>query len=384
MSCYHPVESAIYYGTDRKIDEKHLVIFDWRNNKWFNDFIFRSTFGKSIAGLSDDDVLRYCGFTPTILPCGRCVGCLLRRSLEWSCRVCAEQFTRHHFHNSPFASFLTLTYNNQNLPEDHSIRVEEVQGFMKRLREFYDRVYGIQNLKFFACGEYGENFHRPHYHIVILGTDFCEPERLKQQHTTDAHLQLDRLDSIDPDLTRAPIKRGPQLYETRALNKLWKKGYIVAGTCTAQSVAYTARYSTKKLLVQYKKVDRNTIEIERDGQNKKVRSEFIRMSKGFGEEYLDRYYPEIYENNRVSFGNDKFIIPRYFDKKMQSKHPEDWLKIANARQEYLESEAFLKEQDPDRLRQKEEIKMLNLKFKLLRSYEQSGDFMAPVEQSIKY
>ena len=32
-----------------------------------------------------------------------------------------------------------------------------------------EKVLGERRIKYFACGEYGNNTHRPHYHAIIYG-----------------------------------------------------------------------------------------------------------------------------------------------------------------------------------------------------------------------
>lgn len=66
--------------------------------------------------------------------------------------------------------FLTLTYNNDNLPSDKSIHKDELQRFFKRLRKRVCKDFGKEHrVKYYACGEYGEKGDRPHYHAIIFG-----------------------------------------------------------------------------------------------------------------------------------------------------------------------------------------------------------------------
>ena len=44
----------------------------------------------------------------------------------------------------------------------------DVQLFMKRFRKYLSKHYGRENIKFFAAGEYGSKFGRPHFHLLIL------------------------------------------------------------------------------------------------------------------------------------------------------------------------------------------------------------------------
>lgn len=66
-------------------------------------------------------------------------------------------------------AFVTLTYNDKALPPDGSLRPLDLQLFIKRLR----KRYVGRRLRFFACGEYGDNFGRPHYHAIFFNLPNC-------------------------------------------------------------------------------------------------------------------------------------------------------------------------------------------------------------------
>ena len=102
--------------------------------------------------LARNDVIRRLS-----LPCGRCVGCRLERSRQWAVR-CMHEASMHMFN-----SFVTLTYDDNHLPEYNSLNYKHFQDFMKRLRKSHNGV------RFYMCGEYGEDFSRPHYHAIVTG-----------------------------------------------------------------------------------------------------------------------------------------------------------------------------------------------------------------------
>lgn len=53
----------------------------------------------------------------------------------------------------------------------------DLQLFIKRLRKKYERT---ENLRFFACGEYGPVHFRPHYHLLLWFNYFKTAERLEE------------------------------------------------------------------------------------------------------------------------------------------------------------------------------------------------------------
>lgn len=145
------------------------------------------------------------------LPCGQCIECRLERSRQWGVRIMHEAS----LHDAN--SFVTLTYNDENLPHDGGLVYRHFQLFMHRLRK---RV--PSKIRFFMCGEYGENFGRPHFHACIFGLDFV-------------------------DKTLWQVRNGVKLYRSKKLESLWEFGYSSIGTVTFESAAYVARYIMKKV-----------------------------------------------------------------------------------------------------------------------------------------
>ena len=63
--------------------------------------------------------------------------------------------------------FLTLTYDDDHLPPNGSLVKSDLQKFFKRLRKNSGK-----KMAYFACGEYGEQTARCHYHVILFGLDF--------------------------------------------------------------------------------------------------------------------------------------------------------------------------------------------------------------------
>lgn len=95
------------------------------------------------------------------VPCGHCDCCSARKMdafshrclLETQCYDCLPWFT-------------TLTYNPKHLPKT-GVQVRDVQLFLKRFRIRLDRMGYTRDFRVVYVGEYGHNYHRPHYHLLI-------------------------------------------------------------------------------------------------------------------------------------------------------------------------------------------------------------------------
>ncbi len=172
-------------------------------------------------------------------------------------------------------SFLTLTYNNKNLPKGSSLVKEHVSKFLKALR---GRITPIK-IRFFACGEYGENLGRPHYHVLLFGYSF--PDKIFQK-----------------------TKNGSTLYTSSELDLVWKKGFCSIGAVTFDSAMYVANYAQKKL------------HNERAESHYKGRlPEFLLMSRnpGLGKKWIEKYKTDVYPSDEIIVNGKPARPPRYYD-----------------------------------------------------------------------
>lgn len=99
MPCYHPVKA--FYGNLLPSGKREIV--------------FSSGQAQSCLDLK--------------LPCNTCVGCRLERARQWAMR-CVDEASLYRDN-----SFVTLTFNDKNLPANRSLDVSIFQRFMKRLRK---------------------------------------------------------------------------------------------------------------------------------------------------------------------------------------------------------------------------------------------------------
>lgn len=102
-------------------------------------------------------------------PCGRCLACRIARRRTWTHRLMLEAAQ----HSDK--SFLTLTYAPENLVFTLNSRRPtlwrgHLSDFLKRLRGYVSPA----RIRFYACGEYGEDNGRPHYHMILFGYPQCD------------------------------------------------------------------------------------------------------------------------------------------------------------------------------------------------------------------
>jgi len=181
----------------------------------------------------------------------------------------------------PKNCFLTLTYDDQHVPSDYSVKLDHFQKFMKRLRKKYQ-----QKIRFFACGEYGDKKLRPHYHAVIFNHDFND----KKQVT---------------------IRNNYPVYTSASLNQLWPAGSHEIGNVTFKSSCYVARYVMKKIGGD-EADDHYYRQSPIDGQHYRVEPEFCVQSKGLGQSWFDRYKSDAFPSDFLIIDGKKVKPPRYY------------------------------------------------------------------------
>lgn len=245
-----------------------------------------------------------------LVPCGKCFGCRLDYARHWSDRMQMEYETNKR------AAFITLTYSEENIPLlideksgeviEYTLRKEDIQCFMKRLRRRYDGHDGNENIRirFFASGEYGSKTHRPHYHAILFGVDIYDLGMYQVQGHNDL---------------------GQMYYKCRVLEELWPYGFSLACEVSYETCNYVARYVTKKATSEYSPADLGAV------------PEFSLMSRkpALGTEYI-KLHPEVIKYREIQLADGrKASVPRIFrdkyfdddsnlDMRMQNKAESVW------------------------------------------------------------
>lgn len=269
------------------------------------------------------------------VPCGRCIGCRLEYSRQWAIR-CVHEAQMHDAN-----AFITLTYAPEYLPADYSVDKGAIQKFFKRLRKSID----VQ-IRYFACGEYGEQKNRPHYHAIIFGYDF-------------------------PDKQLWAVQNGHQLYRSKILEKAWPYGHSSIGEVTFESAAYVARYVMKKHKPDKRKIEedidlKHSIIDPRTGEIHQLAPEFCLMSRGnaksgtggIGKTWLEKYKTDT-DKDFITVNGKKMGLPKYYDSLLAKQDEENMLK----RKQHRIKEAKKKAEDNtyDRLHVREKVKESQLR-----------------------
>lgn len=204
----------------------------------------------------------------------------MNRAESWASRMMHE--AQLHDANC----FLTLTYSDDHLPPDGSLAPNDVTLFIKRLRK---KLKG-KKILYYYCGEYGENFSRPHYHIALFGHDFSD-DRVPHRETSSG-----------------------AVYRSPVLETLWPFGFSEIGSLEYDSARYVAGYIQKK--VNGSRASAHYTKTLEDGEIISLHPEFARMSRrpAIGLKWLEKYHNDIYNFDVCVVGQKKLKPPAYYDK----------------------------------------------------------------------
>lgn len=186
------------------------------------------------------------------VPCGKCLNC--RISKQSSLIFLANKELLSVYKNNQGASFVTLTYDDSHIPINDkgnlTLRKKDLKNFMKRLRRRMEYYGDNRKFKYVYCGEYGDKFSRPHYHIAFLGLS-------------------------DNDIRRYS-------------KKVWKFGLCDVGCLANGGLRYVCKYMTKS---------NPSKRVQSVYEKAGVEKPFLYHSIGLGKEWILNHVDEIAKNN---------------------------------------------------------------------------------------
>ena len=164
---------------------------------------------------------------------------------------------------------MTITY-----PQTIALKKRHLQLFIKRLR----KNLGERRIKYFACGEYGGQTMRPHYHAILFGSGLTREDK-------------NRVIDCWPlcDWTQPSIKKNS------------------FGIAEPDSIRYVAQYIDKKFTGDL---------AEEIYTNQGIEPVFRLLSQGIGLQYALDNKSQIEELSYITLKGVKHSVPRYYIKKL--------------------------------------------------------------------
>lgn len=260
------------------------------------------------------------GYHETVeVACNRCHTCLARRKRDWAIRCVHEN--EDHIRTIDLAEgpqaqiarscFVTLTYDEDNLPDGATLQKSDWQRFMQRLRN----TRRSKRIRYLACGEYGSKG-RPHYHGILFNVSFHRDSQ--------------------------PARPGIDASRTSEnLEKIWGLGRTELAPVTYATAAYVAGYVVKKSYDDASVLrphDREAYTLVRnpDGTFREALPEFNVASRrpGIARPWIERNLDHVYNHDSVFVDGRMYRPPKFYDKVLAEIRPDHWSEIQKRRGDF--------------------------------------------------
>jgi len=215
--------------------------------------------------------------------------------------------------------FVTLTYRDKSecdakqlrkgyyVPDDLSLDVTHFQKFLKRCRKHFE-----QRIRYFHCGEYGDQNLRPHYHACMFNVSFGDRIVYKNDN-------------------------GFTVYSSPTLEKLWPYGFSTVAELNFQTAAYTAGYCLKK--VTGARAADHYLRSDSDGVAVWVKPEYVTMSlkPGIGAKWYEKFSKDVFPSDEVPVPGKGIVrkVPRYYETILESSDPGTHQLVKQLRQSFI-------------------------------------------------
>lgn len=163
------------------------------------------------------------GYRILELHCGHCIACLSARQDDIGTRVLFEEKTAKEASGGLDSYFLTLTYDDENLPPGGLLYREHLDELMFTLRKF--KYFG--GLRWYGVGEYGTQSRRAHYHVILFAPKY-----------TGRDSDLFTFSYLGKDAS------GP-FFDCPGITQLWGKGHVYYRFLSNQLAFYMGKYALK-------------------------------------------------------------------------------------------------------------------------------------------
>lgn len=268
--------------------------------------------------------------------CGQCLGCRIDHRIMWAIRIVHESYLHLDSHGN---SWLTLTYRDPSectdnqlrdghyIPSDYSLRPSDVSKFIRALR----KKNKDHKIRYFYCGEYGDENQRPHYHVCLFNHSFNDQILFKDDE-------------------------GFYTYTSPSLDEVWPFGFSTVAELNFNTASYTAGYCFKK--ITGKRAADHYLRCDEHGEAYWLLPEYIRMSTGrekpcgLGAKFYEKFKRDIFPSDEcpVPGHGTVQLVPRYYQNILKTEHPQTLELVQKLRQTFMA--AHRADFTPERLRDK--------------------------------
>lgn len=180
------------------------------------------------------------------VPCGMCLACRRDRRMDYTVLQALEASLYEQ------NWFLTLTYDDVKASElGYDVRslcpahVSHFNELMRKFLKYHGKLY-----RFFGCGEYGEQYRRPHFHLSLFGLtasdlglgDVFGDNTVRVSGLNHARIVHGFRQGATKD------EQGNFYFDSPVIARYWQYGGHRLYIANKDTFQYVAGYVTKKLL----------------------------------------------------------------------------------------------------------------------------------------
>lgn len=242
------------------------------------------------------------------VPCGKCDLCLktkvndmfVRSWFEWKRTILAKNGSTW---------FVTLTYGDEKLPHlDNGMPCfdkVDIQCFFKRLRKLFNSN-GIYYFSYFYVTEFGGEYGRPHYHLLIHIENFKGDTSSLFKLLKWVGLSWTKIRDRRVEYSSMTYLHDPDLFDLQRVD--------VRLVDSSKLIAYTCKYLGKQV---------GAIEFDKycDKYNVDIRyRRFHHSSVGYGDCLKDYANVDCWEKGSINIDGFNYAIPTYYRIKILREH----------------------------------------------------------------
>ncbi len=248
-------------------------------------------------------------YKKSTITCGYCPDCKGSKSVKTAMQLKCELIM-----SPDNAFFITLTLNDENLRDDYSIHLPDMQKFIKRIRKELNKRYPCNKFRYLLQCEYGGKYSRPHYHIIVF-------------------------DYPIPDLEPAESDNERDGFISEYLETTWGKGTIFIMPLSYETCLYVVQHHYKDRILDKAPIHELPVTHPVTGEyiTERAPEKTTRSARpAIGDSFFNQYLSDIYPHDYLIHADQKMPVPKRFDTLLERSNPTEFLKIKEIRKLAIE------------------------------------------------
>lgn len=186
-------------------------------------------------------------------PCRWCINCRIDKLNYWKDRLNYEHLKK------VSSAFVTFTYDNINIPHpeaggsllryDFESLINNLRNRTRRIKNQWAGTLNRKDWTYYGVGEYGDQFGRPHYHILFFGLDFWQAKQMFKE--TWPYGIIDSLPILDGGIGYVLDYINKQVHGKQSLEKYEANGLESPFTSCTPGIGNSLFFDQKEYCIEH-------------------------------------------------------------------------------------------------------------------------------------